>query len=120
MKTQGVINVDHRRTIDKVAELTGVPWSTFERILSRNLEITKRVAAKCVPRLSTNVEQLNRETVCLELKNYLKYFSISPTLLSNLPDLVQCDFFLSLRMKIAVKGKRFSDVEKIKKKRPKH
>jgi len=41
---------DRRRTIDELEALTGVSWSSCQRILTEELHM-KRVAAKFVPRL---------------------------------------------------------------------
>ena len=46
------INEDHRYTIDKISEAIGVSWSSCQRILTVDLNMT-HVAAKFVPRLLT-------------------------------------------------------------------
>ena len=47
-----LILVDRRRTIDDLVDLSGVSWSSCQRILSEELQI-KRVAAKFVPHVLT-------------------------------------------------------------------
>jgi len=45
-------NEDHRYTIDELSEVTGVSWSSVQRILTQDLGM-RRVAAKFIPRLLT-------------------------------------------------------------------
>ena len=49
-KILDAIMFDRRRTIDELEALTGVSWSSCQRILTEELHM-KRVAAKFVPRL---------------------------------------------------------------------
>jgi len=58
---------DRRRTIDELEALTGVSWSSCQRILTEELH-TKRVAAKFVPRLLSEDQRANRLDVCREMK----------------------------------------------------
>ena len=51
-KVCNAINADRRRTIDEISEITGLSWSSCQRMLTGNLNI-KRAAAKFVPRLLT-------------------------------------------------------------------
>jgi len=48
-KIRDAIMFDRRRTIDELGALTGVSWSSCQRILTEELHV-KRVAAKFVPR----------------------------------------------------------------------
>jgi len=49
-KIHDVIMFDRRRTIDELEALTGVLWSSCQRILTEELH-TKQVAAKFIPRV---------------------------------------------------------------------
>ena len=51
-KINALIREDHRRTIDELCEMSGIPWSSIQRILCEDLHMG-RVAAKFVPRLLT-------------------------------------------------------------------
>ena len=61
---------DRRRTIDELEALTGVSWSSCQRILTE-LHM-KRVAAKFVPCLLLEDQRANRLDVCREMKDQLK------------------------------------------------
>ena len=96
---------DRRRTIDELEALTGVSWSSCQRILTEELHM-KRVAAKFVPR-----SRLRRLSVRQFLtKNGMTMASHPP----YSPDLAPCDFFLFPRMKRDLKGKRFQNVEEVR------
>ncbi|XP_027851471.2 protein GVQW3-like [Aphis gossypii] len=60
---------DRRKTIEEVAERSGVTWSSVQRILSENLGM-KRVAAKFVPRLLTEQQKQGRFTEVFDQKWY--------------------------------------------------
>ena len=62
---------DRRRTIDELEEMTGVSWSSGQRILTEELHM-KRVAAKFVPRLLSEDQRASRLDVCREMKDQLK------------------------------------------------
>jgi len=62
---------DHRQTIDELEALTGVSWSSCQRILTEELHM-KRVAAKFIPRLFSEDQRANRLDVCCEIKDQLK------------------------------------------------
>jgi len=49
-KVCNVINTDRRRTIDEISEISGLSWSSRQRILTEDLNM-KRVSAKFVPRM---------------------------------------------------------------------
>jgi len=70
-KIRDAIIFDRRRTIDELEALTGVPWSSCQRILTEELHM-KRVAAKFVPRLLSQDQRANRLDVCREMKDQLK------------------------------------------------
>ena len=46
------LSEDHRRTIDQVCEMSGISWSSIQRILAEDLHMG-RVAAKFVPHRRT-------------------------------------------------------------------
>ena len=48
-KINAFIREDCRRTIDQLCEMSGISWSSIQRILSEDLHMG-RVAAKFVPR----------------------------------------------------------------------
>ena len=93
---------DRRRTIDELEALTGVSWSSCQRILTEELHM-KRNAAKFVPRLLSEDQRANRLDVCREMKDQLK---TDPDFWSKI-----ITFFLFPRMKRDLKGKRFQSVE---------
>ena len=66
-KIREKLNEDLRYTIDKLLEVTGVSWSSVQRIVTQDLGM-RRVAAKFVPRLLTQDQQNSRLTVCQDLK----------------------------------------------------
>jgi len=70
-KIRDAIMFDRRRTIDKLEALTGISWSSCQRILTDELHM-KRVAAKFVPRLLSEDQRANRLDVCREMKDQLK------------------------------------------------
>ena len=49
-KVRNAINADRRRTIDEISEITGLSWSSCQRMLTEDLNM-KRVSAKFVLRL---------------------------------------------------------------------
>jgi len=51
-KIREKLNEDHHYTIDELSEVTGVSWSSVQRILTQDLGM-RRDAAKLVPRLLT-------------------------------------------------------------------
>ena len=58
---------DRRRTIDDLVDLSGVSWSSCQRILSEELQ-RKRVAAKFVSHVLTVDQKQSRVGACRELK----------------------------------------------------
>jgi len=62
---------DRRRTLDELEAVTGVSWSSCQRILTEELHM-KRIAAKFVPRLLSEDQRTNRLDVCREMKDQLK------------------------------------------------
>jgi len=62
---------DRRRTVDDLVDLSGVSWSSCQRILSEELQM-KRVAAKFVPRVLTADQKQSRVDACRELTEHLE------------------------------------------------
>jgi len=65
------LNEDRRYTIDELSEVTGVSWSSVQRILTKDLGM-RHVASKLVPRLLTEDQRKSRLTVCQDLKRELE------------------------------------------------
>jgi len=70
-KIREKLNEDCRYTIDELSEVTGVSWSSVQRILTQDLGM-RRVAAKFVPCLLTEDQQQSRLPVCQDLKRELQ------------------------------------------------
>ena len=70
---------DRRRTIDDLVDLSGVSWSSCQKILSEELQ-KKRAAAKFVPHVLTVDQKQSRVDECRELKEHLE---IDPDLFSK-------------------------------------
>ena len=66
-KIRDAIMFECRRTIDELETLTGVSWSSCQRILTEELHV-KQVAAKFVPRLLSEYQRDNGLDVCREMK----------------------------------------------------
>ncbi|PNF14597.1 hypothetical protein B7P43_G13107 [Cryptotermes secundus] len=66
-KIREIIKEDRRRTIEEIVELSGVTWSSVQRILTEDLGM-KRVAAKFVPPLLTAEQKQGRMEACCALK----------------------------------------------------
>ncbi|PNF22187.1 hypothetical protein B7P43_G04939 [Cryptotermes secundus] len=66
-KIREIIKEDRRQTIEEIVELSGVTWSSVQRILTEDLGM-KRVAAKFVPRLPTAEQKEGRVEACCALK----------------------------------------------------
>jgi len=66
-KIREKLNEDRRYTIDELSEVTGVSWSSVQRILTQDLGM-RRVAAKFVPHLLTEDQRKSRLAVCQDLK----------------------------------------------------
>ena len=62
-KVPNTVNADHRRTTDDISEVTGLSWSSCQRMLTDVLNM-KRVSAKFVPRLLTE-DQKKQSFECL-------------------------------------------------------
>ncbi|PNF27354.1 BET1-like protein [Cryptotermes secundus] len=99
-KIREIIKEDRRRTIEEIVELSGVTWSSVQRILTEDLGM-KRVAAKFVSRLLTAEQKQGRVEACCALKEESRNDQ---------------NFFLFPRMKRDMNGKRFADVAEVKKK----
>ncbi|XP_029941109.1 uncharacterized protein LOC115383163 isoform X4 [Salarias fasciatus] len=70
-KIEAVVMADRRRTIDEIEHLTGISWSSCQRILREDLGL-RRVAAKMVPRFLTTEQKQARVDMCQELKRQLE------------------------------------------------
>jgi len=62
---------DRRQTFDELDALTGVSWSSWQRILTEEFHM-KRVAAKFVSRLLSEDQRADRLDVYREMKDQLK------------------------------------------------
>ena len=71
-------------TIDELWEVTGVSWSSVQRILTQDLGM-RHVIAKFVPRLLTEDQRKSRLAVCQDLKKELQN---DPNFLSRV---ITCD-----------------------------
>jgi len=70
-KIRNAIMFDRRRKIDELEALTGVSWSSCQRILTEELHMP-RVAVKFVPRFLSENQRDNRLDVCREMEDQLK------------------------------------------------
>ena len=70
-KINALIREDRRRTIDQLCKMSGISWSSIQRILSDDLHMG-RVAAEFVPRLLTSEQRERRLQAYFELQNQLK------------------------------------------------
>nr|CAH7743902.1 unnamed protein product [Callosobruchus chinensis] len=61
-KINALVREDRRRTIDQLCEMSGVSWSSVQRILSEDLHM-RRVAGE---------QKERRLQACLELQDQLK------------------------------------------------
>ena len=66
-KIRNAINADWRRTTDEISEITGLSWSSCQRMLMEDLNV-KLVSAKFVPRLLTEDQKNNCLNVCYDLR----------------------------------------------------
>ena len=64
-KIRDAIMFDCRRTIDELEAMTGVSWSSCQRIVTEELHM-KQVAAKFVPRLLSEDQRASRLDVCVK------------------------------------------------------
>ena len=70
-KINTLIREDRRRTIDQLCEMSGISWSSIQRIFSEDLHMG-RVAAKFAPRLLPGEQRERRLQACFEFQNQLK------------------------------------------------
>ena len=70
-KINALVREDRHRTIDQLCEMSGMSWSSIQRISSEDLHM-RRVAAKFVPRLLTDEQRERRLQACVELQNQLE------------------------------------------------
>ena len=66
-KVRKTINADRCRTTDEISEITGLSWSSCQRMLTEDLN-TKRVSAKFVPWLLREDKKNNCLNVCYDLR----------------------------------------------------
>jgi hypothetical protein len=66
-KNRELTHEDRRRTIHELADTVVISYGVCQEILTENLNM-RRIAAKFVPRLSTNDKKQRRVNVCLELR----------------------------------------------------
>ena len=66
-KVHSAINADRCRTINEISEITGLSWSSCQRMLMEDLDI-KRFSLKFVPRLLTEDQKSSCLNVCYDLK----------------------------------------------------
>ena len=66
-KVRNAISADGRQTFDEISEVTGLSWSSCQRMLTEDLNM-KRVSAKFVPPLLTEDQKNNRLNVCYDLR----------------------------------------------------
>ena len=64
-KVRNAIGADRRRTTNDISEITGLCWSSCQRMLTEDLNM-KRVSAKFVSRLTQ--DKKNRLNVCYDLR----------------------------------------------------
>ena len=66
-KVCNAINTDCHQTIDKISEITGLSWSSCQRMLTEDLNM-KRGSAKFIPQLLTEDQKNNGLNVCYDLR----------------------------------------------------
>lgn len=66
-----LVLTDRRQTLDQLSEISGISWSSIQRILTEDLGM-KRITAKFVPRALTDNQKECRVETCRELKEQLK------------------------------------------------
>jgi len=70
-KVRNAISADRRRTIDEISEITGLSWSSCQRLLTEDLNM-KRVSAKFVPWLLTEDKKNDSLNVCYDLREQVR------------------------------------------------
>ena len=66
-KVRNTINADRRRTTVEISQITGLSWSSCQRMLMEHLNM-RSVSTKFVPRLLTEDQKNNRFNVCYDLR----------------------------------------------------
>nr|CAH7750035.1 unnamed protein product [Callosobruchus chinensis] len=103
-KINALVREDRRLTIDQLCEMSGISWSSVQRILSEDLYM--RIVHDNAP-----------AHTALSVKQFLTKNGMTPIVHPPYsPDLAPCDFFLFPRLKKDMKGKRFASVEEVKQK----
>ena len=103
------IMFDRHRTIDKLEALTGVLWSSCQRILTEELHM-KRVAASgfCIRTMLLPTQHWVCGSFSWKKRDH---YGFAPP---YSPDLAPCNFFLFPRRKRDLKEKRFQNVEEVR------
>ena len=71
-KVYAIVLEDRRRTIEEISKLSGITWSSVQRILSEDLGM-RRVTAKFVPQVLAEQQKENRvEKMCI--RDRFKYW----------------------------------------------
>lgn len=70
-KIRELVLTDRRQTLDQLTEISGISWSSIQRILTQDLGM-KRITAKFVPRALTDNQKECRVETCRDLKEQLK------------------------------------------------
>ena len=113
-KIRDAIMFDHRRTVSELEALTGVSWSSCQWILTEELHM-KRVAAKFIPRMLSEDQRVlpTQHWVCgsFSWKTGWQRLCTPPA-----PWTWHSAIFSFPRMKRDIKGKRFQNVEEVRKK----
>uniref|UniRef100_A0A672I955 Mos1 transposase HTH domain-containing protein n=1 Tax=Salarias fasciatus TaxID=181472 RepID=A0A672I955_SALFA len=65
------VMADRRRSIEEVADLTGISWSSYQRIISQDLGL-HRVSAKMVPCLLIPEQKETGMDMCRQIKRQLE------------------------------------------------
>jgi len=79
-KIREIVREDRRRTIENISLMSGVSWSSVQRILTEDLGMT-RVAAKFMPRILTEDHKEQRVEACRQMKNQIE---LDPNFLSKI------------------------------------
>jgi len=80
MKVKEIVLTDRRQIIDQILEVSGLSWSSVQRIPTEDLTM-KMVTAKFVPRILTDTQKERRIETCRDLKQHI---GIDPDFLSKI------------------------------------
>ena len=102
------IESDRRLTVRELENDLGIPKTTVWEILNKILEMTRVCAVTGF--FTTITSQRIHRTLCSNFwRNTRLYSFASP----RSPDIAPCDFWMFPKLKMALKGKRFDDIETI-------